>query len=197
MSDRLERKIVSVCYFKCPECESLSEILFPGQDELFYCRMCGKGFPFDDFEKIERDELAYICPRCGEEVSITKGSQSGEVWGGPEPIIRCYKCNTRLDGYIHHEDTNGPEIKAAMEKHGGYQRVYHMDCEKGEHSYMTLERMTVDVIPDQEHSRVVLVFECTKCGDQQVIKYSLQDKRIWDAKNRVWWENPKFIEDAG
>jgi hypothetical protein len=92
-----------------------------------------------------------------------------------------------LKGYTHHEDPNGPTISIKCDQKGGYFDAFHEDCPKAEGGvgYMNLKRLCVDT--EDDAARVVLVYMCDSCGDQQVVKALLRDNRIWNANLKRWW----------
>jgi len=185
-------------YFKCPGCGHNEYMLRVEESEgqrRGQCSKCNEWFPEDQFETIEIEKEAYRCPICEELVVDSPENWSMTLWGGPEPVLVCPRDLAILRGYLHHENDRGAGISVSSDVKGGYQWIFHEDCLKKENddpSVMELRRLCVDPQLGGETSRIVLVYQCTKCGKQQVIKHLLRDKRIWDAENKVWWINPKY-----
>lgn len=203
LSRRKPRKLkTKVGRLQCPLCNSLFWSV-EVREQNCVCGKCGQITPKEKWQVVEVDADAYKCPRCGELVSDTPENHSISVWGGPEPVLVCPKCHFILRGYIHHEDPEGASIEIVYKEKGGYIHVLHKNCPKKEDKSgsMQLERLCVD--PETEAwlrkhhykgspgSRVVLVYVCADCGEQQVIKASLGDVKIWDSYNKRWWKSTR------
>lgn len=194
---------------KCPLCGALNwaiRIEQSPEGERGVCATCG-GKPLrSEWTLVEVDAYAYYCPFCGEEVSDTPENYSFSTWGGPEPVVLCPRCEDHpiLHGYIHHESADSPSVDVDVPEKGGYFYVFHKGCPKAENGlgHMVLKRLCVDPEtrerlrrygasrkPYSPYSRVVLVYVCASCGQQQVLKASLGDIRIWNAYEKSWWRS--------